>query len=137
MKKSLLIGSIALGLVGCSTGSVTQQDLQHHRWILSSIDGVAVEVNKEQPADLEIGEHFTVGGNSGCNRYFGQGELENGKFRVDQMGSTMMLCPEAAMEVERAVTETLGDWSTVTVNATTLTLDGEHTLVFTLKDWVN
>jgi heat shock protein HslJ len=118
---------------------ITPQDLQHHNWNLAKIDGQMISVeDKSQTPRLEVGENMTVNGNAGCNNYFGQGELEDGKFRVKQMGMTMKMCGDDAMNIEMSMSKTLSDWSEMTLTKESLVLKGsEHTLTFKLRDWVN
>jgi heat shock protein HslJ len=81
---------------------------------------------------------MTANGNAGCNNFFGQGELKDGQFRIEKMGMTMKMCPGAAMDIESTVSQTLSDWSEITVTQNGLELKGQaHTLTFELKDWVN
>ncbi|MGR5092929.1 META domain-containing protein [Vibrio maritimus] len=119
--------------------AVTAQDLQHHNWNLVQIDGNPITVTEQnQVPRLEIGEKMTANGNAGCNNFFGQGELKDGQFRIEKMGMTMKMCPGEAMDIERTVSQTLSDWSDITVTQNGLELKGEaHTLTFELKDWVN
>lgn len=79
-------------LAGCSSTAFVQQDLQHHHWVLSKLDGQPVASVRDNPPDLEIGEHFTVNGIAGCNRYFGQGHLKKDKLWVTSLGSTVRAC---------------------------------------------
>ena len=41
-----------------------------------------------------------VTGNSGCNRFFGSYELQEGKLSIGPLGATRMACPEPAMSFE-------------------------------------
>lgn len=118
---------------------VTEQDLQHHHWELTKIDGKQVNSDSKVPAaSLEIGEKMTANGSAGCNNFFGQSELENGKFRIKQMGMTMKMCPEESMAIESAVSQTLSDWSQLTLTKESLILKNDsHTLTYTLRDWMN
>lgn len=119
--------------------AVTAQDLQHHNWNLVQIDGNPIQIYEQSEAPrLEIGEKMTANGNAGCNNFFGQGELKDGQFRIEKMGMTMKMCPGAAMDIERTFSQTLSDWSEITVTQNGLELKGQaHTLTFELKDWVN
>lgn len=145
MKKIVATLTLPLLITACqSTGEanamakvVKAQDLQHHNWVLTAIDGVAVTPAKNQQApNLEIGEKLTANGNAGCNNYFGQAELDGNKFRIDQMGMTMKMCINDAMKTERAMQKNLTEWSEITLTKETMTLtNGLHTLTFKLSDW--
>ncbi len=77
-------------------------------------------------------------GNAGCNNFFGQAELKDNQFRIEKMGMTMKMCIDDAMNTEQAVSQTLSDWSDITLTKDSLVLkNSNHTLTFTLKDWKN
>lgn len=118
---------------------LSEETLQHHHWQLTMIDGAAVEsIENFKAPTLEIGENMSTNGHAGCNNFFGQGELNEGKFRIQQMATTMKICPEAVMNIEMAYSKALVEWSVVTLTQQGLELENaQHTLVFELKDWVN
>ncbi|WP_028025271.1 META domain-containing protein [Enterovibrio calviensis] len=148
MKKMAIAMLVAPAiLAGCAASTSVQSDamdvsvvnMQHHNWVLESVDGQPLNLPEGFAApSLEIGESFTANGHGGCNRYFGQGELKGDQFRIDKMASTMMACPEPAMNLEGVMTDVLGDWSDVTLTKQKLVLkNDEHVLSFQLRDWVN
>ncbi|MFH4663891.1 META domain-containing protein [Vibrio cidicii] len=124
---------------GNSMTSISAQDLQHHHWQLSHIDGKALEENESTLIPrLEIGENLTANGFAGCNQFFGQAELKGTQLRIEKMGMTMKMCHEEQMHIEQVVSGTLTHWSEVTLTNETLTLkSAQHELVFTQRDWVN
>ncbi|MDN3613088.1 MAG: META domain-containing protein [Vibrio gallaecicus] len=143
-KKLLAITALPILLAACSSNGdnaqqVTPVDLQHHNWELAKIDGNQIEISEHQQAPrLEVGEKMTANGLAGCNNFFGQAELEDGKFRIKQMGMTMKMCAGEAMDIEQTVSATLSEWSDINLTQDTLTLSNEnHTLTYTLRDWVN
>ncbi len=116
---------------------LSAQSLQHHHWVLEKIDGVPLPTEKGQAPDLEIGEHLRANGSAGCNRYFGQVEVQGTQLRIKQMASTMMFCPPPRQDWERAMTSTLSEWSEATLSEQQLRLKGpQHELQFKLQDWV-
>lgn len=136
MIRIFLVLTLPFILSACaSMGPVTKTDLQHHHWKLVSIDGVPV--NPVLNSDLEIGENFTINGQAGCNRYFGDASLSDEQvLTATQLGTTMMACTEKVQVVETAVTKTLIQGAKVINEGKTLTLVGdEHTLVYELADW--
>ncbi|PMH46692.1 heat-shock protein HslJ [Vibrio sp. 10N.286.49.B3] len=143
-KKYLLALSLPMILAACASNNsqpaqVSAQDLQHHNWQLIQVDeqNVVMDANNTQVSRLEIGEKMTANGNAGCNNFFGQAEIKDGKIRIEKMGMTMKMCPDAEMAVERAVTTTLSNWSDITLTKETMVLKNEaHTLTYQLKDWV-
>ncbi|EGQ8230917.1 META domain-containing protein [Vibrio parahaemolyticus] len=124
---------------GDDVKEITAQDLQHHNWELVQVDGKNIVLDENQKAArLEIGENLTANGNAGCNNFFGQAELKNNQLRIEKMGMTMKMCMEDQMKIENAMTQTLSNWSDITLTKDGLVLkSSDHELTFTLRDWVN
>nr|WP_038143815.1 META domain-containing protein [Vibrio nigripulchritudo] len=143
MKKQLALIALPVLLAACTSNGdatvVTNEDLQHHHWILAQVDGKEyVKPEHGKHPSIEVGENMTVNGFAGCNGYFGRGELKDGKFRVVDMGMTMMMCPDDMMNTEQVISSTLNDWSDITLTKDTLVLEGnDHQVTFKLRDWVN
>lgn len=149
MKKLLFIVSLPLLLNACSTAHdmleptiLTPADLQHHRWVLTQINGEAITQpqNKAQVSSLEIGENMFANGMAGCNTYQGQASInpETGEFKINKMAMTMKMCIDDAMIRERAVASTLSAWSEIEMGKDTLEIKGdEYTLTYQLSEWVN
>lgn len=148
MKLSLktLLAAISLPVLmtacasnGDNMKQITAQDLQHHNWELVQIDGKNIELTENQQAPrLEIGENLTANGNAGCNSFFGQAELKDNQLRIDKMGMTMRMCIGDLMNIEKAMSATLTEWSDITLTKDGLVLkNSEHELTFVLRDWVN
>ncbi len=135
--KTTIAATTALLLTACSGGlKVVESDLQHHHWNLAAINGVAV--NPELNSDLEIGEHFTINGMAGCNRFFGSATLEQNRLQADPLASTKMACDPEAQKVETAVLQTLSEGATVNNEGRQLELVGEqYTLTYQLADRMN
>ena len=138
MPRFLLLLLALILLSACSsTPSFVQQELQHHHWVLDKLDGQAIPSSRINPPDIEIGEHFTVNGIAGCNRYFGQGHLEDDRLWVTSLGSTAMACPPWLDQIEQAVLATLMEGATLSGTPQTLILTGKrHRLEYRLRDWV-
>ncbi len=141
ISKSLLAAvTLPVILSACSsTGDIVQitaQDLQHHNWELVQVDGENFVKNERlKTPNLEIGEKMIANGNAGCNNFFGQAELKDNQFRIEKMGKTMKMCIGDIMETEQAVSQTLQDWSDITLTKDTLTLTNDvHTLTYSLSD---
>ncbi|WP_323943956.1 META domain-containing protein [Aeromonas caviae] len=138
MPRYLLLLLALLLLSACSSAPrFASQDLQHHHWVLDRLDGQAIASRRSNTPDIEIGEHFTVNGIAGCNRYFGQGHLKGNKLRVTSLGSTAMACPPELDLIEQAVLATLTEGATLSGSTQTLILQGKrHRLEYRLQDWV-
>ncbi|MCC4265225.1 META domain-containing protein [Oceanimonas baumannii] len=134
--KLAFAATTALLLTACSGGlKVVESDLQHHHWNLTAIDGVAV--NADIKSDLEIGEHFSINGRAGCNRFFGSATLTQGLLKAEPLATTRMACAPAEQKVESAVLDTLNNGAVVSQNGQLLELKGDtHTLTYQLADWV-
>ena len=139
MKKRFLATLILPAILAACSASkeepivmIAESDLVANNWVLTNVDSKAVELQEPFKApNLELSADMSANGHSGCNRYFGQAELKDGKLRIAKMGMTMMACPEPAMEMERVMSSTLMDWSEATVSGNELTLAGnDHTLTF-------
>ncbi|MCE7728683.1 META domain-containing protein [Vibrio campbellii] len=147
MKLSLktLVAAISLPVLmtacasnGDNVKEITAQDLQHHNWQLVQIDGKNIAAEERQAPSLEIGENLTANGNAGCNNFFGQAELKDNQLRIEKMGMTMKMCMEDQMKIEKVMSETLSDWSDITLTNEGLVLkNADHELTFELRDWVN
>lgn len=146
LSPKMLLAAITLPVVvtacasnGDDVKQITAQDLQHHNWELVSIDGKDIVLEgRQQAPHLEVGEKMTANGNAGCNNFFGQAELKDNQFRIEKMGMTMKMCVGDVMDVEQAFSQTLSDWSDMTLTNDSMVLKNDvHTLTFKLSDWKN
>lgn len=123
------------------TSTVTHGDLQHHRWVLESINGEALDVDAMHGRipDLDFGEQMHVSGNSGCNRFSGTASLHDEYILFGPLISTTMACSPAQNEVEGTIQALLaGADVEIEVNDNYLILQaGEVSLRYRLQDWVD
>ncbi len=141
MKKlaSLMLGVTVLA--GCAQsgdkGPVTAQDLQHHRYVLQSVDGKPLQGTKRMP-ELSFGENMHIAG-SMCNRFMGQATLADNTLKAKGLGMTMMLCVEPQLnELDHVINDMLTAGAKVDLAQQQLTLKtSQHTLVYKLADLVN
>ena len=121
------------------TDIVTQGDLQHHRWLLHSVDDRQVDAGSigSQVPELDFGERMTVSGNTGCNRFSGQAVLREQFFRIDPISTTRRLCTPHLKQLEQTVLRVLGSESTISIDVDRfLVLDSGQTILrFRLFDW--
>ncbi len=125
----------------CSnTRIVTHGDLQHHRWILESINGNKIEAEEleNKVPEIEFGEQMTVTGNTGCNKFSGHATLQGDQFVIGIMKSTMMFCTPPQNDLELKLKQVLGSESKITIeNKNKLILEaGDTRLGYRLKDRV-
>lgn len=95
MKKIVTLIALSMVMAGCvSNGkvSVNREQLQHHRFVLESVNGKPVTVAKNQP-ELSFGENMTVSGKM-CNQFTGQGKLSDGELKVKNLAMTRMMCAD-------------------------------------------
>ena len=123
------------------TNIVTHGDLQHHRWVLESINGEALDVDAmhDRIPDLDFGEQMHVSGNSGCNQFSGTASLHDEYIRFGPLASTMMACSPAQSEVEGTNHALLARADIeIEINDNYLILQaGDLSLRYRLRDWVD
>ena len=118
------------------------KDLLHWRFVLKTADGKDFS-GTERPVDLEFiqspdaAEGRQVAG-SICNRYSGNGNVENGLLTVKRLMTTRMLCPDQQLNaLEQLFAGMLEQGADVTFMDRSLILrQGQHELVFEAADWV-
>lgn len=119
---------------------VIESDLQHHRWVLESINGEPLpEGEPSEPIpELDFGEQMHVSGSTGCNRYSGKAVLRDGYFQIESLASTRKMCAPPANEMEHLFITMLGQDSRISIDGDkNLVLEsGETVLIFCLRDWV-
>ena len=117
--------------------SVTAGDLQHHRWVLESIDGEALlQAEGGRVPEIDFGEQMRVAGNTGCNQFNGQGVLRDGNFLIEAMAVTRMMCAPPWSDIELKVETILSSESSISIDDDRkLTLASANgTLVFIPSD---
>ena len=123
------------------TSIVTHGDLQHHRWMLESINSKALDVDAMNGSipDLDFGEQMHVSGNTACNRISGRASLHDEYIRFGQLISTLMSCSPAQNEVEWTIKNVMASTEIeITINGNYLSLRaGEVSLRYRLQDWVD
>jgi len=142
--RTRVVLTLLLAWIACSgamaQSTITAEDLQHHRWVLESIDGKPLpDTNgKGKVPELDFGEQMIVTGNLGCNQMNGQAVLRDGYFLIEAMATTRMMCSPPWDDIELKLQTVLGSESTATLDEDrNLTLTSTNaTLVYRLEDWV-
>lgn len=103
------------------TNIVTQGELQHHRWELSSINGESVDLAKQRaniPA-LDFGEHMWVSANSGCAIHSGQARLSEHKiiFSIHQDSSKLINCSAEQKQQDLILKKVLNSTPEISINS--------------------
>jgi len=141
MKKLASLALAAMVLAGCAQSgdksAVTVQDLQHHRYVLQSVDGKPLTGIDRTP-ELSFGENMHIAG-SMCNRFMGQATLEGDTLKAKGLGMTMMMCAEPQLNgLDHMINDMLTTGAKVDLAPQQLTLKtSQHTLVYKLADLVN
>lgn len=124
-----------------ATGMITASDLQHHRWILESVNGetLALDDDENMIPELDFGEQMHVSGNTGCNRLSGTAELREGAFLVPNMAVTRRMCSPQRNKLEMMFSAVLGKESAISIDEDrNLILSSDDVVLrFRLQDWVN
>lgn len=125
----------------CSkTSIITHGDLQHHRWLLESINGnkIETEILDNKIPEIDFGEQMTVTGNTGCYKFSGQATLQGDQFVIGPMKSTMMFCTPLQNDLEQKLKQVLSSKSKITIdeNKNLILEAGDTRLGYRLKDWV-
>ncbi|OOF28336.1 META domain-containing protein [Salinivibrio sp. IB872] len=140
MKKVLLVATLAsIGVTACSNNDFTAGPSNQNaitveniaqKWQLAMVDDQAI--NAEGAPTLTVSTDMVASGYTGCNRYFGNAQLENSRFRIDRMASTRMACASQAMDMEFTVSDVLNNWSQINITDNQLTL-ANHKTTLTFK----
>ena len=135
MKKTfvLLLGAIALN--GCSqTPHSEAGQLANRLFALSAVDGQTVKSHEGMKPGIGFNDSLRVNGVM-CNRFFGQGHIEQGRLTVPMLASTKMLCSDPLLnQWEQTLSVVLTKGAEVTLTEQTLTLTGSgHTLEYTAQ----
>jgi len=131
--KLAAIPMLLIGLcVGCaSTGTVTSEQLKYTQWQLSTIDDLALE--EQYTASVSFIEALQVNGFAGCNRFFGEGELNESSLSVQKVGMTRKSCGEKTDQFEQQFLKTLKQGATLSMQGQKLVMQGQQKFVFVAK----
>lgn len=137
MKKIVTLIALIMLMAGCvSNGkiSVNREQLQHHRFVLQSVNGKPVTV-ANTPPELSFGENMTVSGKM-CNQFTGQGKLSDGELKVKDLAMTRMMCADPQLNaLDGVISDVFKQGAQVDLTANQLTLaTAEQTLTYKLAD---
>ncbi|KAF7768923.1 heat shock protein HslJ [Pseudoalteromonas citrea] len=128
MKISMFLCALGAFLVGCvSTGSVSNTQLKYTQWQLTHIGQEAIV---DSSVSLRFIEALQVNGFTGCNRFFGLGEIADGQLFIRDMGMTRKLCDEPVNQVEQMLLNMLEIGVPAKIEQGVLILNGEPRLMF-------
>ncbi|WP_310736593.1 META domain-containing protein [Pseudoalteromonas sp. SR44-8] len=128
--KLAAIPMLIIGLcIGCSsTGTVTSEQLKYTKWQLSRVDGLAIPASYS--ASLSFIEALQVNGFAGCNKFFGEGQLDDNHLTVNKLGMTRKSCGDKLDEFELQFLNALKQGVPLQIQDQQLVLNGEQTFAF-------
>jgi heat shock protein HslJ len=91
--------------------------------IEGSVDGQTLTLPPDVPVTLVV-EGSGVSGRSGCNQYFGEFTLVDGRVTLGGLGGTEMACEEPIMALEAAYLGGLAKIDSARMDGETLVLTG-------------
>jgi heat shock protein HslJ len=91
--------------------------------IEGSVDGQTLTLPPDVPVTLVV-EGSGVSGRSGCNQYFGEFTLVDGRVTLGGLGGTEMACEEPIMALEAAYLGGLAKVDSARMDGETLVLTG-------------
>ncbi|MFG6656012.1 heat shock protein HslJ [Scandinavium sp. M-37] len=138
-KVSVTLLAAGMMLAGCvSTSKVTTQpeQLQHHRFVLESVNGK--NVTSQKPLELSFGEKMHISGNM-CNQFTGEGKLSDGELKVKNLAMTRMMCTDPQLnQLDNTLSAMLHEGVQVDLTENQLTLaTSNDSLVYKLADLMN
>lgn len=129
MKLAAIIACFSLFyLTGCqSTQATLVQKLAPHTFQLISIDQHNLS---DSTITLRFSEGMRINGFAGCNQFFGQGIINDARFRVEQLGMTRKLCTAEINQLEQQLFSILTNASVMTLKQDILTLNADSQVQF-------
>lgn len=96
--RALIIGATALALSACgSIQEMAMPNLQDSKWFVEAINGEPVA---NPDSYIQMASDGRVGGNTGCNNFFGDYKLDGLNLGFDALGMTKKLCSETLNKQE-------------------------------------
>ena len=128
MKSLIILLCITLAGVGCNS-SRNMAKLNGVKWVLQTLNGEEVKLTDQ---NSEIFIQFNeaeqrVNGRAGCNRFFGNYEMEGRKLKFSPMGATRMACPD--LQIETAFFQMLDEVDALTIKDNKLTFESKEKVV--------
>lgn len=145
MKKTLFLLAAATLISGCVYNSKVftgSDQLQHHRFVLESVNGQPVKGNGT-PLELSFGEKQLLNkiylSGTMCNDFSGTATLANGELTAPDLAMTRKLCSDASLnELDRTLTTMLRQGAQIDLTESQLTLaTADQTLSYKLADLVH
>lgn len=146
MKKIVFLLAAATLLAGCVYNSKVftgGDNLQHHRFVLESVNGKAVQ-SENAPLDLSFGEKqpllnkIFVSGTL-CNQFSAMATITNGELTAPDLTMTRKLCRNVQLnQLDATLAKMLRQGAQVDLTESQLTLaTADQTFIYKLADLVH
>lgn len=101
MKNLLLLFCLVSMGIGCNS-SKNMAKLNDVKWELKMLNNKEIKLtDKNSEVYIQFNEaEKKVNGRGGCNRFFGNYEMDGDKLKFSPMGATRMACPDLQTESE-------------------------------------
>lgn len=120
-----LAGALGALIIGCGNAQDMQKDIIA-KWTLSALSNGHKEIDvrlSERNAFVSFETDKSFYGNSGCNNFFGNYQIQANTLVVGGAGMTRMMCAPESMEIEDTLMRVLSDGdSSVHIAGNTLIL---------------
>lgn len=146
MKKTFFLLAATTLLAGCvynSKMSTSAEQLQHHRFVLESVNGKTVQ-HSGAPLELSFGQKQPLLNGiylsaEMCNRFSGTAKITKGELTAPNMAMTEKLCSDPQLnQLDTTLRTMLREGAQVDLTEQQLTLaTAEQTLVYRLADLVH
>jgi len=119
---------------------VTQGDLQHHRWVLDSVNNnqMAISEYDNLSLDIQFGQDMWVSVNTACHQLTGYAILSGKKITLDIERSKKIACTAKQEKLDLKLNELFSSDAIISIDGErNLMLKNNKTeLKYQLKDWV-
>lgn len=137
MKYFIALTAATLLLAGCARDgkvSVTADELMHHRFVLQTVNGTAINPGSNPP-EISFGEKMHLSGVM-CNRFTGQGKVSDGALSAKNLAMTRMMCADPQRnQLDQTFSAMMNEGAQADLTGNQLTLaTAEQTLIFKLAD---
>jgi heat shock protein HslJ len=126
MKKLLCILILCI-IASCNDTTPDLSKSLIGKWKVVSINDKIV--SEKSKALIEFKEDGKIGGNNGCNNFFGSFSLKDSNIKFGLMGSTKMLCHEEANLTEMTFNKAISTASTIEHKDDTIVIKSKEDVI--------
>ena len=125
--KNLFIALMLCLFASCQETAKPISEQVIGKWKVTLLD--ELKINEDSKTFLEFKEGGKVGGNNGCNNFFGTYELKGTVIKFSLMGATKMLCHGESDMIEMNFSKSLGDATEIEFKDDMIILKSEGHLI--------